>query len=100
MCYLHVKKKYLISQDGGWRPRWLLCLVTSQTPAAPPPIKYNSSCREDQELSAEGKIVTKYCNILKTQGRGGGVVHQLEVQHLTFSEAVRLSLAPILREVK
>ena len=35
-------------------------------PAAPPPIKYTSSCREDQRLCTEGKIVPKYCNISKT----------------------------------
>ena len=47
-------------QDGGqdgdhcwWRHR---------PPAAPPPIKYTSSCREDQRLSTEGKIVSKYYN--------------------------------------
>ena len=33
------------------------------------PIKYISSCREDQRLSTEGQIVSKYCNILKTLGR-------------------------------
>ena len=33
------------------------------------PIKYILSCREDQRLSIEGKIVSKYCNILKTSGR-------------------------------
>ena len=27
-----------------------------------------SSCREDQRLSTEGKIVLKYCDISKTQG--------------------------------
>ena len=31
-------------------------------------------CREEQRLSTEGKIVSKYCNISKT--RGGGGVHQ------------------------
>ena len=33
-------------------------------------IKYTSSCREDQRLSTEGKIVSKYCNISIIQGRG------------------------------
>ena len=37
-------------------------------PAAPSPIKYTSSCREDQRLSTEGKIISKYCNMSKTQG--------------------------------
>ena len=49
-------------QDGDhvwWRHR---------PPAAPPPIKYTWSCREDQRLSTEGKIVSKYCNISKTRG--------------------------------
>ena len=31
-------------------------------PAAPPSIKYTSTCREDQRLSTEGKIVSKYWN--------------------------------------
>ena len=30
--------------------------------------KYISSCQEDQELSTEGKIVSKYCNISKKKG--------------------------------
>ena len=50
------------SQDGDhceWRHR---------PPAAAPCIKYTSSCWEDQRLSAEGKIVAKYCNV--TPGRG------------------------------
>ena len=50
-------------QDGDhvwWRHR---------PPATPPPIKYTSSCREDQRLSTEGKIVLKFCDISKTQGR-------------------------------
>ena len=75
---LHVKRLLLIltvftwflmldkiqdsGQDGDhvwWRHR---------LPAAPLPMKYISSCREDQRLSTEGKIVLKYCNISKTQG--------------------------------
>ena len=46
-------------QDGDhcwWRHRPL------------PPIKYTSSCGEDQRLFAEGKIFSKYCNISKTLG--------------------------------
>ena len=35
-------------------------------PAAPPPLKYTSSCWEDQRLSSESKIVSKYCNISTT----------------------------------
>ena len=40
--------------------------MTSQPLAASPPIKYTSSCREDQRLSTAGKIVLKYCNVPKT----------------------------------
>ena len=47
-------------------------------PAAPPPIKYTSSCREDQRLSTEGKIVWKCCNISNAQGAG---VHQPPLYH-------------------
>ena len=36
--------------------------------AEPPPIKYTSSCRKDQRLSTEGKIVSKYCNIKNSRG--------------------------------
>ena len=42
-------------------------------PAAPPPKKYTSFCREDERLSTECKIVSKYCNIWKTQGERGGL---------------------------
>ena len=78
--HLHVKRKKLLIltvftwflmldkiQDGGhvwWRHR---------PSAAPPPLKYTSSCREGQRISAEGKIVSKYCNISKSHG-GGGVL--------------------------
>ena len=48
-------------------------------PAVPPPIKYTSSCREDQRLSSEGKIVSKCCNISKTLGGGG--VHPSPLFH-------------------
>ena len=55
-------------QDGGqdgdhcwWRHR---------PPAAPLPIKYTSSCWEDQRLSTKGKIVSNCCNISKTPGSG------------------------------
>ena len=73
---LHVKHKKLPfinrdfnlilckNQDGDhfwWRHR---------PPAAPPPMIYTSSCFEYQRLSTEGKIVSKYCNISKTLGRG------------------------------
>ena len=53
-----------------WRPRWDHVLWRHKPPAAPPTIKYTSPCREDQRLFTEGKIVSKYCNISKTWGRG------------------------------
>ena len=76
-CFTYVKRqKWLIltvftlflildkiqdgSQDGDhawWRHR----------PPAAPPIRYSSSCREDQRLSTEGEIVSKCWNISKTQ---------------------------------
>ena len=57
-------------QDGGgdgdhvwWRHR---------SPAAPPPIKYARFCGENQRISTEGKIFSKYCNRSKTlRGEGG-----------------------------
>ena len=54
------------NQDGNH------CWWCHRPPAAPPPIKYTSSCREDERLSTKGKnyIVTKYCNISKTLGMG------------------------------
>ena len=36
------------------------CCLRHRPPAAPPPIEYTSSCREDQRLSTESKIVSKY----------------------------------------
>ena len=39
-------------------------------PALPPPIKYTSSCREDQRLSSKDKIFSKYSNISLTLGTG------------------------------
>ena len=30
----------------------------------------SSSCRQDQTFSTQGKTISKYCNISKTQGRG------------------------------
>ena len=44
------------------------CWLRHRPPAAPPPIKYTSSCREDQRLSTEGKIASKYCYISKSLG--------------------------------
>ena len=52
------------SQDGNH------CWWHHRPPAGPPPLKYTSSCYEDQRLSTKGKIVSKYCNISKTPGRG------------------------------
>ena len=53
------------------------CLWRHGPPAAPPPLKYTSSYQEDQRLSTEGKIVSKYCNISKTLGRGS--IHPLQL---------------------
>ena len=58
---LHVKHKIQDGDNVYWRHR---------PPAAPPPVKCISSCREGQRLSTKSKIVSKYCNISKTQGRG------------------------------
>ena len=70
--FLAVLTSFLILdkiQDGGqdgdhcwWRDR---------PPATPSRIKYTSSCWEDQRLSTDGKIVSKYCNVSKTVGQGG-----------------------------
>ena len=49
--------------------------VTYRTSATPLPMKYTSSCSGDQRLSIEGKIVSKYFNISKTQGRGSISLH-------------------------
>ena len=73
MCYftcsapeiIHSHCFYLISNKSK--------MVIMRPPAAPPPIKYTSSCREDQRRSSEGKIVSKYCNLSKTQGEGGSI---------------------------
>ena len=73
MCYftcsapeiIHSHCFYLISNKSK--------MVIMRPPAAPPPIKYTSSCREDQRCSTEGKIVSKYCNLSKTQGEGGSI---------------------------
>ena len=51
-------------QDGDY------CWWLHRSSAAPPPIKYTSTCWEDQRLSTEGKIVSKYCNISKILERG------------------------------
>ena len=37
-------------------------------PAAPSPIKYTSSCREDQRLSTEGKIIPNTATYQKLKG--------------------------------
>ena len=67
---LAVLKRLALSQDGGqygdhvwWRHR---------PPAAPPPVKYTSSCREDQRLSTDGKSFRNTATYQKLNGRGGG----------------------------
>ena len=47
---------------------------------APPPIKSTSPCREDQRLSTEGKIVSKYCNLSKSL-EGEGSIHPFPLYH-------------------
>ena len=46
------------------------CWWRQRPPEASPSTKYTSSCWEGQRLSTDGKIVSKYCNISKTLGRG------------------------------
>ena len=54
----------MAGQDGDH------CWSRHSPPAAPPFIKYSTSCWEDQRLSSEGKIASKYCNMSKTLERG------------------------------
>ena len=76
-------------QDGDhvwWRHR---------PPAAPPPIKYTSSCREEQRLSTEGKIVLKYCHISKTLERGSiNPIPPLHSLHLHHDGGMTLRVCP------
>ena len=53
----------------GQNPRWRPCLVTSQASSNATSVKCISSCLEDQRLSTESKIISKYCNLSKTQGK-------------------------------
>ena len=55
-------------QDGGQGGDY--CWWRHRPPAAPPPLKYTLSRQEHQRLSTEGEIVSNYCNIAKTPGRG------------------------------
>ena len=52
------------SQDGDH------CWWCHRPLAVPPPIKYTSSCWVNQKLSNERKIISKYCNISASPGRG------------------------------
>ena len=72
-------------------------LVTSQASNSAPTHKiYTSFCWEDQRLSTEGKIVSRYCNISKSLGRGsinpllfcGGGLIRVYVQGLRHHLAV------------
>ena len=110
---LHVKRKKLFIltvftwflilnkiQDGGqegdhvWK--------RYRPPAAPPPIKYTSCCREDQRLSTEGKIVSKYWKLSKAEGgsfnppspqaRWG--YDRVYVQGLNFSKEGQIFVSP------
>ena len=77
MCYFSCKaKKKLFPAVLTW---FLIlgkihdgdhCWWRHRAPVAPPPIKYTLSCKEDQRLPTESKIVSKYCNRSKTRGRG------------------------------
>ena len=75
-------------QDGGQDGDY--CWWRHRPPAAPLPIKYISSCREDQRLSTKGKVVSKCCNTSKTLGGGGGSIHPL----LYHSGGMNLHLRP------
>ena len=81
VLFFHVKhKKWLFLAVLTWFP--ILgkiqgggqdgdhCWWRHRPAAAPPPIKHTPSCYEDQRLSTKGKIVSKFCNISKTPGRG------------------------------
>ena len=67
--FLILDKTQAGGQDGK------LVLRCHRNPAVPPPTKYTSSCREDQRLSTEGKILLKHCNISKTIKEGGPSTH-------------------------
>ena len=62
-------------QDGGQDGDY--CWWRHRPPAAPLPIQYISSFREDQRLSTKGKVVSKCCNTSKTLRGGGGSIHPL-----------------------
>ena len=63
-----------------------------RSPAAPPPIKYTRFCGENQRISTEGKIVSKYCNRSKTlRGEGG---HQPPPPHLYHGWGMTLHVCP------
>ena len=64
MCYLTCQDQNLIPAAVS------RFLIPTKIQAAPPPIKYSSSCWEDQKLSTKGKIVSIYRNISRTLGRG------------------------------
>ena len=63
-----INSRVFFFEKPRWRPVWW----RHRPPATPPPIKHTSYCR----VSTEGKIVSKYWNISKTEG-GRGKVHQL-----------------------
>ena len=87
MCYVHVKNKKTIHflalltwflllgkiQDGSLDGNHVLWRY--RPAATPPPIKYTSSCREDQRLSTGSKIVSKYCSISKTRAGDRGSIN-------------------------
>ena len=84
---------YLIS--NSWRPRWRPCLVTSQTSSSATTHKIyscTSSSSVDQRLSTEVKIVSKYCNISKTLGRGPLPCNTVEIWICVYVQGLMKSL--------
>ena len=64
-----------------------------RSPAAPPPIKYTWFCGENQRISTEGKIFSKYCNRSKTL-RGEGGHHPSPHPHLYHGWGMTLHVCP------
>ena len=71
-------------------------MATMGSPATPPPIKYTSFCREeDQRLFTEGKLFLKYCNISKTlRGEGGPSANEFPPSPLYHGWGLTLHVCP------
>ena len=81
-------------QDGGhcwWRYR---------PPAAPPLLKYTTSCKEGERLSTRGKIVSKYFNISKTPGRASIHPHPHHTPPWYHGGGMNLSIRPRVKLIK